>query len=140
MAAFINENFVPLEAHIKEHPAYFKRFDAVWTPTVLVMDSDGTERLRVEGYLPKDEFRAHLEIGLARIAFMRKQWDEAERRYTQVVEQYPDSKIAPEAIYWKGVSRYKRTNDHNALGEVPNQINEKYPDSVWALKASVWSH
>jgi TolA-binding protein len=71
---------------------------------------------------------------------MRKQWDEAERRYTQVVEQYPDSKIAPEAIYWKGVSRYKRTNDHNALGEVPNQINEKYPDSVWALKASVWSH
>ncbi len=131
---------MPLAAHIKEHPAYFKRFDAVWTPTVLVMDSDGMERMRIEGYLPKDEFRAHLGIGLARIAFMRKQWDEAERRYTQVVEQYPDSKVAPEAIYWSGVSRYKRTNDHNVLGEVPNQINEKYADSVWALKASVWSH
>jgi hypothetical protein len=140
VSSFINENFVPLEAHIKEHPAYFKRFDAVWTPTVLVMDADGMERLRVEGYLPKDEFRAHLEIGLARIAFMRKQWDEAERRYAQVIEQYPDSKVAPEAVYWRGVSRYKRTNDHNVLGEVPTQLNEKYPDSVWALKASVWSH
>jgi hypothetical protein len=63
VSSFINENFVPLEAHIKEHPAYFHRFDAVWTPTVLVMDSDGTERLRVEGYLPKEEFRSHLEMG-----------------------------------------------------------------------------
>ena len=130
---------MPLEAHIKEHPAYFHRFDALWTPTVLIMDSDGTERLRVEGYLPKEEFRAHLEIGLARIAFMRKRWDEAERRYAQVVEHYPDSKVAPEAVYWNGVSQYKRTNDHSVLGEVPKRINEKYPDTVWALKASVWS-
>jgi phage terminase large subunit-like protein len=130
---------VPLEAHVKEHPAYFHRFGAVWTPTVLILDSGGTERLRVEGYLPRDEFRAHLEMGLARVAFMGKRWDEAERRYAQVVDLYPDSKVAPEAVYWRGVSRYKRTNDHTVLGEVPGQLNEKYPDSVWALKASVWS-
>ena len=131
---------MPLEAHIKEHPAYFHRFGAVWTPTILILDSDGTERLRVEGYLPRDEFRAHLEMGLARVAFMRKQWDEAERRYAQVVERYPDSKVAPEAVYWRGVSRYKQTNDHTVLGEVPERLKEKYADSVWALKASVWSH
>ena len=130
---------MPLEAHVKEHPAYFHRFGAVWTPTVLILDSGGTERLRVEGYLPRDEFRAHLEMGLARVAFMGKRWDEAERRYAQVVDLYPDSKVAPEAVYWRGVSRYKRTNDHTVLGEVPGQLNEKYPDSVWALKASVWS-
>jgi hypothetical protein len=130
---------VPLEAHIKEHPAYFHRFGAVWTPTILILDSEGTERLRVEGYLPRDEFRAHLEMALARVAFMHKKWDEAERRYAQVVERYPDSKVAPEAVYWRGVSRYKQTNDHTVLGEVPGQLNEKYPDSVWALKASVWS-
>ena len=140
MSSFINENFVPIEAHIKERPAYFHRFGAVWTPTVLMLDSDGTERLRVEGYLPKDEFRAHLEMGLARIAFMRKQWDEAERRYAQIVERHAQSKVVPEAVYWRGVSRYKQTNDHTVLGEVPAQINKKYPESVWALKASVWSH
>jgi hypothetical protein len=129
-----------LEAHIKEHPKYFHRFDAVWTPTVLVMDSDGVERLRIEGYLTKEEFRAHLEMGLARIAFMHKQWADAEQRYAQVAERYPNVKVAPEAIYWRGVSRYKRTNDHTVLGEVPEQLKEKYADSVWALKASVWSH
>lgn len=129
-----------VEAHIKEHPAYFHRFDALWTPTVLILDSEGVERLRIEGYLPKTEFRAQLEMGLARVAFMHKQWADAERRYAQVVERYPDSKVAPEAVYWRGVSRYKRTNDHMVLGEVPEQLKEKYADSVWALKASVWSH
>jgi outer membrane protein assembly factor BamD (BamD/ComL family) len=112
----------------------------VWTPTILVMDSDGVERLRIEGYLSKEEFRAHLEMGLARVAFMHKQWADAEQRYAQVAERYPDSKVAPEAIYWRAVSRYKRTNDHTVLGEVPELLKERYADSVWAQKASPWSH
>jgi len=131
---------VPVEAHIKEHPAYFHRFDAVWTPTVLVMDSDGVERLRVEGYLPRDEFRAHLEMGLARVAFMHKRWADAERMFAQVLERYPETKVAPEAVYWRGVSHYKRTNDHTVLGQVADEFKQKYQDSVWAQKASVWAH
>ena len=139
MSSFINENFVALEAHIKEHPAYFHRFDAAWTPTVLVLDSGGKERFRIEGYLPREEFRAHLETGLARVAFMSKKWGEAERRYAEVLERYPDSKAAPEALYWKGVSHYKATNDHTVLSELPGQFKEKYPDSPWALKAIPWA-
>ena len=131
---------MPLEAHIKEHPAYFHRFDAVWTPTVLILDSNGKERLRIEGYLSKEEFRAQLEMGLARVAFMQKQWADAEQRYAQVIERYPDSLVAPEAIYWNGVSKYKRTNDHTVLGGIPERFKGKYADSQWALKASVWSH
>ena len=131
---------MPLAAHIKEHPVYFHRFDAVWTPTVLILDPEGVERFRIEGYLPRDEFRAQLELGLARVAFMGKRWDEAERRYAEVLEKYPDSKSAPEALYWKGVSRYKITNDHNVLGELPGQFQEKYPDSIGALKTIAWQH
>ncbi len=131
---------MPLEAHIKEHPAYFHRFDAVWTPTVLILDSDGVERMRLEGYLPKDEFRVQLEMGLARIAFMKKDWADAERRYADVLDRYPNSKAAPEALYWKGVSRYKATNDHTILGELPDQFKEKYSDSIWALKTAAWAH
>jgi TolA-binding protein len=139
VASFINESFVPLEAHVKEHPAYFHRFDANWTPTVLILDGDGKERWRIEGYLPRDEFRAQLEMGLARVAFMRKQWADAERRCAEVLERYPDSKAAPEALYWKGVSHYKATNDHTVLGELPGQFKEKYPDSLWALKTIPWA-
>lgn len=129
-----------IAAHIKERPAYFHRFDSVWTPTVLILDSEGVERARIEGYLPKEEFRAQLEAGLARVTFMHKQWADAESKYAKVLERYPKSKVAPEALYWKGVSRYKATNDHTILGQLPEQFKEKYPDSVWALKTTAWTH
>jgi TolA-binding protein len=104
------------------------------------MDSQGVERWRIEGYLPKTEFRAQLELGLARAAFMHKQWAEAEQRYAGVVEQYPETIAAPEAVYWRGVSHYKATNDHAVLGEVIAELARKYARSEWALKASVWAH
>src|SRR4029079_16539585 len=85
-ADFINQTFVPLEAHIKEHPAYFKRFEAVWTPTVLILDHNGVERYRLEGYLPVHELRPQLELALARVAFMNKDWAGAERGYTEVLD------------------------------------------------------
>ena len=138
MASFIEQNFVPLSAHIKEHPAWFKRFEAVWTPTVLVMDADGHERWRIEGYLPKDEFRAQLELGLGRVALMQKHWEEAERWYRGVAERYPQSKAAPEALYWRDVANYSRTHDHKPLENVARELKERYPESVWTEKASVW--
>jgi outer membrane protein assembly factor BamD (BamD/ComL family) len=107
---------------------------------VLVLDPNGVERYRIEGYLPVDEFRPQLEMGLARVAFMSKDWADAERRYTEVLERYPNSKAAPEALYWKGVSHYKATNDHLVLGELPEQFRQKYPDSIWALKTAAWAH
>jgi TolA-binding protein len=104
------------------------------------MDPDGDERWRLEGFLPKDEFRANLEMGLARVAFMRKNWPDAEGRYTAIVDRFPDSKFAPEAVFWKGVCRYKATNDHNALADVADTFREKYQDSIWALKSVPWEH
>jgi TolA-binding protein len=105
---------------------------------VLILDAEGVERYRLEGYLPRDEFRAQLELGLARVAFMNKKWADAERRYAEVLDRYPDSKAAPEALYWKGVSHYKTTNDHTVLGELPDLFRQKYPDSIWALKTAAW--
>jgi hypothetical protein len=131
---------VPVEAHIKEHPAYFHRFDVLWTPAVLILDSDGKERARLEGYLPREEFRAQLELALARISFMHKNWADAEKRYAEVLERHPNTKAAPEALYWKGVSHYKATNDHTILGELPKLLQEKYPDSTWTLKTAAWVH
>ena len=111
----------------------------MWTPTVLVLDSDGEERWRIEGYLPKEEFRAQLEMGLARVEFMRKRFDEAEKRYARVVETYGNTKAAPEALYWRDVSKYSRTHDHVPLQNVAKELKQRFPDSVWTVKASVWA-
>ena len=110
----------------------------LWTPTVLLLDSSGKERHRIEGYLPRTEFAAQLELGLARIAFMHKKWDEAESRYRRIVQRYGNSPSAAEAIYWAGVSSYKRTNDYTGLPLISGELEQQLPNSLWTRKASVW--
>jgi hypothetical protein len=111
----------------------------LWTPTVLLLDSNGNERYRIEGYLPRDEFFARLLAGEARIAFMQKRWADAERLYKQVVDRFPNSAAAAEAMYWAGVSHYKATNDHTGLAPLANDLKSKYPESIWTKAASVWA-
>ena len=77
-------------------------------------------------------------MGLARVEFMRKNFAEAERRYTDVVEYYPNSTYAPEALYWRGVSRYSGSHDATALGKTAQELTEKYPNSQWAMRSLPW--
>ena len=129
-----------MKAHIKEHPAWFHRFDAVWTPTVLLLDSTGKERVRLEGYLPNNDFVAALMSGLGRIAFVRKEYNAAERLYGDLVARFDNTHFAAEAMYWRAVARYKATNDHTVLGKVAEELRNTYPSSVWASKAIPWVH
>lgn len=129
---------MPVEAHIKEHPVWFHRFEAVWTPTVLLLDSDGKERVRLEGYLTPSDFVASLENGLGRISFVRKKYADAERWYGDVLARFGQSHAAPEAMYWRAVARYKATNDHSVLGKVADELRATYPSSVWASKSVPW--
>jgi len=139
LASFVEENFVPLNVHVKENPKNFRRFDAFWTPTVLILDPEGKERWRLEGYLPKDEFRADLEMGLGRLAFARKNWAEAEGHFDGVLNQFPDSRFAPQAIYYRGVSRYSSSHDHNELGNTAKTLAEKFPGNEWQLRSIPWA-
>ena len=138
LASFINDQFVPLHVHIKENPKNFRRFEAVWTPTVLIMDPEGKERFRLEGYLPKDEFGAFLELGLARVAFMRKDWATAEAYYSKILDEDPSSKFVPEAVYYKGVSRYSASHESAELANTATILSERFPGNQWQLRSLPW--
>ena len=138
----VNENFRPVRIHVRDNAEAWKKvggeLGVEWTPTVLILDSSGVERHRIEGFLPVDDFLAHLKLGLARIGFQRGAFDEAERRFRQVLDEHPQSEPAPEALYWIGVSRYKGKGDASALAETARAFSTRYTDSAWAKKASVW--
>ena len=110
----------------------------LWTPSVLFLDSSGKERYRIEGYLPRREFAAQLSLALGRIAFMNKRWAEAEEHYQSALSKGEDTASAAEAVYWAGVAHYKKTNDHTGLGTTALQLEDKYPRSLWAMKALPW--
>jgi outer membrane protein assembly factor BamD (BamD/ComL family) len=106
---------------------------------VAVRDAGGTERHRFQGYLPAADFLAQLKLGLAHAARARGDWADAERRYRELAEDSSQADVAPEALYWAGVSKYKGTGDAAALGETAGAFKTRFTDSPWAKKASVWS-
>lgn len=105
---------------------------------MLLLDSQGKERVRLEGYLPQTDFLAALESGLGRIAFVEKNYVEAERWYDDVVKRIRQSHFVPDALYWRAVAHYKATNDHTGLSKVAEELRATYPLSVWASRASPW--
>lgn len=110
-----------------------------WTPTVAIRDAGGTERHRLEGFLPAPDFLAQLRLGLAHAARARGDFAEAERRYRELADDSAAGEVAPEALYWAGVSKYKGTGDAGALAETAGSFKSRYTDSPWAKKASVWA-
>ena len=138
MDSLIAANFIAVRFHIKEKSDAFQRFGVQWTPTALLLDPDGVERHRIEGFLPPADFAAQVILGLGHSAFAAEDFQQAERRFQEVVETYPETEAAAEAQYWKGVSRYKETHDASALAETAEAFSRKYGDTSWAKKASVW--
>jgi hypothetical protein len=136
---FINDNFIPARFHVKTHPEAMGRFHVDWTPTILILDSEGSERHRIEGFLPNDDFLAQLHLGLAHAAFTAGKFEQAGERFDTVVRDLPGSDAAAEAQYWAGVSRYKATGDGAALKATADAFKERYRDTTWAKKASIWS-
>lgn len=142
MTRFVDQHFLPARVNVREQPEDFKRlgerFGAEWTPTILLLDPTGTERHRIEGFLPADDFMAQLGLGLGRVEFSAGDFAESERQLREVVARHPDSDAAPEALYWAGVAKYKATKDAGALQETGEAFRQRYQDSTWAKKSSVW--
>lgn len=134
----LNEHFLPVRLHVKTHGEAMQRFDVQWTPTILVLDANGKERHRIEGFLERDALLAQLRLGLAHAAFANGRWDEAEQRFEELARS-GDADAAPEAAYWAGVTRYKRSGDGKELGATYTRLNEQFAGTTWAKKASIWA-
>ena len=138
----VNDSFVPVRVHVKENAAAFKqlgeRYGAQWTPTTLIVDANGQERHRIEGFLPADDFLPQLQLGAAHAAFGNGDYQAAIASFDRILKEHPSNDAAAEAQYWAGVSRYKATNDPSALKETARQFGERFQNTPWAKKASVW--
>ena len=137
VAGFISDHFIPIRQHVKRNPEAMERFGAQWTPTIIVLDPNGKERHRTEGFVDAATLLHQLRLGLAQAAFANSQWDDAERYFEEVASS-GDPDAAPEAAYWAGVTRYKRSGDPSALGATYKRLNEDFAGSSWAKKSSVW--
>jgi len=131
---FISENMIPLQVLFDAQPLSTD-FNIKWTPTLITLDSEGKEHHRTVGFLSPDELIPSLLLGIGKSYFETDRFEEAIESLERLLREHPNSDAAPEAIYLRGVCRYKSTNDPKPLKEAYEQLKAEYPASEWTKRA-----
>ncbi len=135
---FIETNFVTTKISFKENRDLAFRMGAHWTPQVQFIDAaDGQVHQEFVGFLPPDDFLAEASFALGKMAYDRGQFSEASDWFRKTAEGLPATETSPKALYYLGVSEYKRTKDHQGMFDVWRRLVKNYPDSSWATRASI---
>lgn len=134
VVAFVGANLVPVRIRYDAEPLS-SDFNIRWTPTLVTLDPEGHEHHRTVGYLAPDELIPSLLLGIAKWHFDAKHFDLAEKGFDAVLEKYAASDAAPEALYVRGVSRYKQHGDLGVMREVRRELSARYPGSEWTKRA-----
>ena len=135
---FIIDRMVPLHAPAGTS-TLSADFRVVWTPTLMILDFYGREHARTVGFLPPDEMVPSLLLGIGKTALDRGMHNEAVLQFSTLLNGYPQSAAAPEAVYLRGVSRYKSSQSPTALKDIYQQLKNEYPQSEWAKRAEPFS-
>jgi len=135
---YVFKHFTPWQVDYSAESRLLRRYNVVWTPTVVFADVDGSEHYREVGYLPPHLFHAYLAMGLARVAWGAHNYSEAGELFDALASDYPQSILAPEAMYYRGVCRYKATGSDIHLFEAAGALERLYPESDWLLRSRPW--
>lgn len=105
----------------------------------MLLDGEGKEHYRFEGYLPATNFLAQLDFGRGRVAFHKKQWDEATLEFNSASARDARTELAAEAGYWAAVAQYQKTHDAASLREWAAKVRAEHPNTTWAKRALVYA-
>jgi tetratricopeptide (TPR) repeat protein len=131
---FIQKEMVPMRIQFNAQP-FATDFNVQWTPTLITLDVNGKEHHRTVGFLSAEELIPSLMLGIAKCHFDQERFDEAISSLDKLLTEYPKSDSAPEAIYLRGVSKYKSTHDPKPLKGAYEQLQANYPSSEWTRRA-----
>ncbi|MGD9032439.1 MAG: hypothetical protein PVJ69_12515 [Desulfobacteraceae bacterium] len=134
VTSFINDHMIPLRIPFDAEP-HAKDFNVKWTPTIVTLDSNGKEHHRTVGFLAPEDLIASLLLGMGKVHFDADKFDDALANLDKVTADYSKSNSAPEAIFFRGVSGYKSSQDPKKLKEAYERLEAEYPDSEWTQRA-----
>jgi TolA-binding protein len=119
-----------------ENNQRLQRIHHIWTPDVRILDHNGYEMYRWDGFLPPSEYMARFECGVAMAYLRSKRYDEAEKCYVDVLRRFSTSYAAAEAQYYLGVVRYRRDPQSDELLTQWAELRSRYPSSEYRVKQS----
>lgn len=134
VSEYVLKNVIPLRLP-HNHAPLADQFQVKWTPTLVTLDQEGKEHHRTVGFLGPEELIPSLMLGKAKLHFDHEQFEQALAVLDAILKEYPKSDSAAEAIFLRGVSRYKSTHDAKPLKEAYEKLSADYPGSEWAKRA-----
>ncbi len=134
VAGFLNGTLIPVRLPFDAKP-YAKDFNVMWTPTLITLDENGKEHYRTVGFLPPSELIPSALMGIAKAHFDLGRLAEAIAVMEKILAEYSGSRVAPEAVYYRCVARYKSTHDAKELRAGYDKLAADYPASDWTARA-----
>lgn len=131
---FITENVIPLRIPSDSEPLATE-FKIKWTPTLIVLDWNGKEHSRTVGFMTPEELIPSVLLGIAKTYHELDMFNEAIADLEKIIQGYPQSDAAPEAIFYRGVCGYKITHDPKPLKQAYVRLQAEYPQSEWTKRA-----
>ena len=131
---FINNYLTPLRFDLSSDAVHDK-YIHIWTPTLAVLDLQGNEIQKSIGFFDPDELIASLHLGIAKVHMDAEDYDTAEVHLKNLLRNFQDSRMIPEAIYFNGVNLYKWKDDPGHLKAAYEKLLEEHPQSTWTRRA-----
>ena len=131
---FVQESYIPLLVPFDAKPLA-DDFNVKWTPTLVTLGIDRREHHRTVGFLNPEAFIASSLLGIGKYHFDNDRYPEALTFFEKTVADYSLSDSAAEAVFLRGVSRYKNSGDPKPLKEAYEDLSSQYPESEWTKRA-----
>jgi len=134
IVTFVQENFIPLQVAHDTKPLS-EDFNIKWTPTLITLGIDGREHHRTVGFLNPKEFIASGLLGLGKFHFDNDRYQEALNLLENLISSHSESENVAEAIFLRGVTRYKLSGERRFLKDAYETLSSLYPDNEWTKRA-----
>lgn len=131
----INGYFIPLRINVNSNAVHDK-YHHIWTPTLSILNSAGSELQKTIGFFGADELPAILHLGIAKARLDAGEFDTALVHLNKLLDNYLSSCAVPEAIYFKGVASYKMDDNASHLKYAYDTLVDRFPGNEWTKRAS----
>jgi thioredoxin-related protein len=128
----INKWFVLLKLDLIKDREVRKLLGAYWTPAVYFLDQNGNSYYHFNGYLPADEFRAMLRLGIAETIMPRGKYDDIINIVDKDIDELTKTSFYPKLLVARETARYIKIKDNSQLRKTLREIQSTHSQSTEA--------
>lgn len=128
----MNEWFVLLKLDLIKDREVRKSLGAYWTPAFYFLDQNGNSYFHFNGYLPAEEFRAMLRLGIAETIMPHGRYDDIIKIIDKEIDELKDTSLYPKLLIARETARYIKIKDNSQLRKTLKELQNTHPYSTEA--------